>query len=335
MEMTMREIILDFPKQFNINFPEIKKLSAKGGQLIVICGMGGSALAGDLLKIVTDFPIIIRRNYGLPLTLKKENAIVICVSYSGNTEETISSYLESIKNGFLTVAISSGGQLEELSTKNKNPYLKLPSGLPPRSALGYIFTALVKILEKENIIKDGSKNLKSLYKNIKPEKFEGIGQLLAKKLISKIPLIYSSEKYQPLAYNLKIKFNENSKIPAFTNIFPELNHNEILSFQPLSQVNLSHHFQAMAVCKNLSILILRDKEENNIILKRMSLTANMIRNNGFETEIIEMEGNNDLEKIFNTSLMGDWMSYYLALEYGIDPIKTEIIEEFKKELQKN
>lgn len=332
----MREIILDFPNQFSADFPEIKTIKKiKNLKLIIICGMGGSALAGDLLKIVTDFPIIIQRNYGLPapsagpLTSKEKNAIVICVSYSGNTEETISSYQEALKNELFVLSLSSGGKLAELSLKNKTPQVKIPAGLPPRSALGYIFNALVRILEKQNIIIDG---LKNLAKTIKAEKLEGAGKFLAKKLIGKIPIIYSSEKYRALAYNLKTKFNENTKIPAFINTFPELNHNELVGFQPLSEATIHRHLQMLAVCRNLAVLILRDKEENEVILKRMALTAELIKKNGFEVETIEMEGDNDLEKIFNTSLLGDWISYYLALEYDVNPLETEIIEEFKKKL---
>lgn len=352
----MRDQILKFPEQFIADFPEIKKIKKnKDLKLITICGMGGSALAGDLLKIVANFPIIIHRDYALPsqtslpLTLDNKNAMIICISYSGNTEETLSSYQEAIKNNFFTISLSSGGKLFELSSQNKNPHIKIPAGLPPRSAVGYIINALIKILEKQGIIinygsrpagagrgsprQDGAaKNLKNLSTNIKPEKLEGIGQQLAKKLIGNIPLIYSSAKYAPLAYNLKIKFNENSKIPAFVNFFPELNHNEMLSFQPISQTTNNIHFQALAISKNLSILILKDKDEPENILKRIMLTADLIKKNGFEVEFINIEGNNDLEKIFNTSILGDWMSYYLAKEYEIDPIKTEIIEEFKKNL---
>jgi len=319
--INIKKIILDFPSQFNTGAEKAKNISfRKKINRLVFCGMGGSALAPELLKIYffhakINIPVLIWRDYDLPPSIKKED-LIFFISYSGNTEETISGFKKSLNKNLSFLTISSGGQLYNLSKKYKIPHVLIPAGIPPRFSLGYQIGAILKILDNSKII---SFNFNQEIK-INPKKWEKIGQTIALSLKNKIPLIYSSFVNLPLSFIWKIKFNENSKVPAFCNYFPELNHNEMVGFNQMAE--------------KFFLIILVDEKEKKEILKRMNLTAKILRKNNIKTRFIKITGENFLEKIFNNLLLADWTSYYLAQYYNIDPGPVKIVEEFKKLLKK-
>jgi len=186
----MREIILNFPKQFRVGFERVPKLTVKKPiKGVCICGMGGSALPGSILyawintkKI--DLPVIVNRDYSLPHRIKK-GWLVICISYSGNTEETLSCFREALKHKLKLTSIGSGGKLETLSKKHRVPFIKIPSGIPPRTAIGYQFGALVGILQKYGIF--SKKDIQELLalENINAHSLENYGKDLSKKIVKK------------------------------------------------------------------------------------------------------------------------------------------------------
>jgi glucose/mannose-6-phosphate isomerase len=327
----MRKVILDFPKQFEQGLKLAKNVGVKGKfENIIICGMGGSALPANILicwlnELISKSslsipPIYIHRDYNLP-RLAGKKSLIICISYSGNTEETVSVLRQTIKRKLNVVAITTGGKIEKLSKKYNIPWVKIPFGIQPRSATGYIFTSLVKILSNSKIIENKSKEILQLAKDLKKLDQEKKGREIAKKLANKIPLIYASNKFKCLARIWKIKFNENSKIPAFFNYFPELNHNEMAGF---TQINKKNNY--------FYIIILRDKNDCLRNLKRMELFANLVKTKRINVDFINIKEGGILFKIFSTLVLGDWISYYLALEYKIDPAPVKIVEEFKKKL---
>ena len=328
----MRQVILDFPKQFKIGMEAARNIPKSRIphpiSNIVICGMGGSTLPGDILKmtndqlLITKLPILVHRDYGLPKEVNKES-LIICISYSGNTEETLSALRESWKRNLRIVSISSGGKLIEFSKKRKIPFAKIPGGIQPRCALGYQFAGLLKILSSLRIIKNIDRKLLDLEKTLTPKNFEGTGRKLAQRIKGFIPLIYSSTRYQQLARIWKIKFNENSKIPSFFNIFPELNHNEMTGIGECENKELRDKF---------IILILYDKETTSDILKRMKILSQIFRDRGIKTIFIEIKGKNFFEKIFSNLLLADWTSYYLALLQQINPTPVVLVEKFKRKM---
>ena len=332
----MREIILNFPKQFRVGFERVPKLTVKKPiKGVCICGMGGSALPGSILyawintkKI--DLPVIVNRDYSLPHRVKR-GWLVICISYSGNTEETLSCFREALQYKLKLAGIGSGGKLETLSKKHRVPFIKIPSGIPPRTAIGYQFGALVGILQKYRIFsKKDVQELLSL-ENIDAREFENYGKNLSKKLVKKVPIIYASNKFKIAARIWKIAFNENTKIPAFWNYFPELNHNEMTGFTKCKMQN--------AKCKiavqnsKFYFIILKDRNDYKRIKKRMDLTAKILKNQGVKGEIIDIKGKNFLEKVFSSITLALWTSYYLAKIYKIDPVSVRLVEEFKKKLK--
>ena len=318
----MRETILDFPKQFKKGIERAKDIRVEGRfENIIICGMGGSALPADLLVIFVNdlkLPFYIHRSYNLPPQAAKES-LIICISFSGNTEETISAFKEAQERKLKAVAITTGGELAKLAQKYNMPLVSLPSvKIQPQWAIGYLFGALEKVLSNSGVIKDSSGEILKMAENLKPLGLEAQGKSLAKKLVGKIPLVYAPNKFKSLARIWKIKFNENSKTMAFWNYFPEVIHNEIVGYSNL---------------KNFHVIILRDSDDHPKILKAMELTAVLLKKKGIEVDFVEIEGKSILEKLFNNLILSDWVSYYLAKEYKIDPAPVEIVEEFKKKLK--
>ena len=184
-------------------------------------------------------------------------------------------------------------------------------------ALGYQFIALLRLLSNSNVIPDMADEILETAKLLKAEKYENKGKKLAQKLKGAIPLVYTSNGFKALARIWKIKFNENAKTPSFFNYFPELNHNEMVGFTNIPKGSKLH------------ILIIRDQSENPRNIKRMELFAKLIKKNKVNVDFIDLESGNPLFKIFSNTLLGDWTSYYLALEYKTDPTPVEIVEEFK------
>ncbi len=324
----MGSVITDSTEQLKKGLDLAKNVKVNGDiKNVIICGIGGSALPADILQSVvkTLVPTYIQRSYNLP-PVASEQSLVICISYSGNTEETLSVLREAISKKLAIVGICAGGQMEKLCSQNNIPLVKIPSGIQPRCATGYIFSALAKILANHNLIENisgdiikTSDRLASINSLLQKE-----GKKLSKKIVNKIPIVYSSDTFKAVAMIWKIKFNENAKIPAFYNYFPELNHNEMVGYTGLKKLG----------AKNFQVLILQDLQDHQRILKRIKLTADIIKRAGTKVEIINMKEGSRLFKVFSTLLLGDWVSYYTALENNTDPTPVKMVEEFKGMMQK-
>ncbi|KKT29215.1 hypothetical protein A3G55_02610 [Candidatus Giovannonibacteria bacterium RIFCSPLOWO2_12_FULL_44_25] len=340
----MEEAIKNFPKQFGWR-PEIKnKISKIKYNNFIVCGMGGSALAGDLLRVVTQTEfgsVRIWRDYGLPDNINKKT-LIIASSYSGNTEETIDAFLEARRRGLPLAAITTGGKLLELAKKYNIPHIQIPNtNIQPRMATGFMITALMKLMRFEKLSHDAGNLPRSLNINIS----QRAGKALAEKLRGKIPIIYSSAKNFPLAYNWKIKFNETAKIPAFCNVFPELNHNEMSGFDfgKFSErggitppPTTSHYFKGrggggrVTLFPQFHFIFLEDKADDPRIIKRMKITKKLFEARRLEVRDVKLEGKGVLHKIFQNLLIVDWTAFYLAQSYGHDPEQVLMVEELKK-----
>ena len=325
----MEKIISEFPKQFKAGFNIGKKIKIRGDfQGVCICGMGGSALPGSLLlswaKII-KIPIILHRDYGLPLNINKK-WLVLAVSHSGNTEETISATNEAIKKKMRCAIITSGGMLGIMAKKYKIPCAVVPPGMPPRLALGYQFSALVAILSESKLIKCDIKELLTIEENVNVESLKSKGAALAKKIKGKIVTIYTSNKFRALAQIWKTFLNENSKTPAFWDCFPEINHNgEMVGFvkNPLKSPSLKSFYFVTLKSPN-------DRPENK---KRMDLTAEILRAQGIDGKILDLTGKNMLAQIVSSIILANWVSYFLALKYKADPYCAKLIEQFKNKMR--
>lgn len=319
----MKDALLSFPKQFEF-VPVIENPNAfKTMQKFVVCGMGGSQLAADLLKSWNPaLDLVSHKDYGLPSLSDEElrTRLIITSSYSGNTEETLESFAQAVEKKLPVIAISTGGKLLELAKKYSVPYIKLPAaGIQPRCASGFNIKALLKAMGHESALEE----IAGLAHTLNAQDFEEPGQDLAKKLKGFVPVIYASSRNSALAYNWKIKLNETGKTPAFCNVFPELNHNEMNSFD--SGANSTH------VPQKFYFVFLRDAATDHPrTLKRMEVLKKLYEERGFLVSIIELKGQNLFHKLFSAVLLVDWVSYYLAQSYGLDPEQVPMVEEFKK-----
>ncbi|MBI3034731.1 bifunctional phosphoglucose/phosphomannose isomerase [Candidatus Woesearchaeota archaeon] len=315
----MLKVIEDFPQQCRTALELPKGISVSGKiDKIVIAGMGGSAVGGDLLKIYmhsSRIPVFVVRDYKVP-DFVDENTLVFAVSYSGNTEETLSAYEDASKKRAKIVAVTSGGQLGSMAKKS----IKIPSGLQPRAALGYLFFPVLGVLANSGIADVKGREIEEMLDILsKTDDFKAVGERIAKKIGLRTPLIYSSEILSPVAYRWKTQFNENSKVAAFHNSFSEMNHNEIAGYQ---NVNKS----------DFIAIFIRDAKDNERIKKRMDITKEIISSR-VDVEEIFTRGEHLLSRIFSGIYYGDFASYYLALANRVDPTPVSVIENLKKKLK--
>ncbi len=320
----MKEDIYNFPKQL-IFRPEIKN-GDKWGKFknYVLAGMGGSHLAGDILKTIYDENYLhIHSDYGLPSFMAEDTGLVVA-SYSGNTEEVLDVFNKAVLKGIRMVVIAKGGKLLKLAKEKGIPYIQLPEeNMQPRLALGHSFLALCKALGREDIEKN-MENLKEKLEN-KQSLLEEQGKALASRIKNKIPVTYSTQRNYITASIWKINFNETTKIPAFCNFFPELNHNEMTGFDvTLSTKELSG---------KMVFLILKDKEDFSKNRRRAEVLKDILKKRDFEVLEIENESESREEFIFSSILLSSWTSYYLSKIYQTDPDGVPMVEEFKKMIE--
>jgi glucose/mannose-6-phosphate isomerase len=302
---------------------------------IIVAGMGGSAMGGELLKHWlhrdTPIPIEVCRDYVLP-AYADENSLVICISYSGETEETLSAFVDAAKRDCMLVTITSGGHLKTFSQKLGVPHISIRSGLAPRAAIAYIFFPLIVLVEKLHVVKDVNgeveETLRVLQKLSDENKLEARSESnpaknLASAIEGTIPIIYGFRQYEAVAQRLKCQFNENSKIPSKFDVFSELNHNEVVGWEA-----------PRSFTKTFSTLFLRDSLEPPELRTRIELTKEIVRPKVARILEIAAEGRCKLAKMLSTMYVGDFASIYLAVLRGVDPTPTKTIAHLKRELKK-
>jgi glucose/mannose-6-phosphate isomerase len=318
----MRSAILNFAKQFSFE-PKVENAKALGAyDHFIVAGMGGSHLAADLLLMQRpELALKVHADYGLPARMNKD-ALVIASSYSGNTEETLDAYASARKRGLAVAAIAVGGKLLELAKKDGVPYVMLPdTGIQPRSALGFSLIALLAIIgDKKSLRAVGA-----LAKTLDPSEYEPAGKELAAKLRGRVPVIYASSRNAALAYNWKIKFNETGKIPAFLNVLPELNHNEMTGFDVTGGNR--------GLAKSFHFLFLADDADHPRVQKRMEVLQTLYEDRGLPVERIDITDADPWHGAFASLLLADWTALALADAYGLESEQVPMVEEFKKRIK--
>ena len=302
---------------------------------IVVAGMGGSAIGGDVVSVLEkeciDVPFLVCRGYSVPNWVNK-NTLVICSSYSGNTEETLAALDDSMVKGAQVCGITTGGLLaKKLETENKDVVI-IPSGLQPRAAIAFSFVPMIKLLQKigildtkidswlPNVIESISNNreLHCLDSKENPI-FE-----LADQIHNKIPIIYSDNSSMNVAaLRLKGQICENSKMLCYHNDLPELNHNEIVGWE-----NNSTLFD------HLFLIWLTDEADNERVKHRMDITQTILNEKKVDQYVIKMKGNLLQDRFLNMIHYGDWLSYWCAIAHNTDPSPVSNIDRLKKELSK-
>lgn len=300
---------------------------------IVVCGMGGSAAGGDLLGALLGeqggIPLFTCRDYQVPNWVNERTLVFGC-SYSGNTEETLSAVRQCLERGCNLVCVTSGGALGDLAHDRGLPVVRVPSGQPPRTALGYLFVPLASLAVRLNLLpeQDWDELFETLDRCLKDWGVESSSRnnpakRLAVRLYSKIPLVYGLGSWQAIVANRwKSQMNENSKCMAFANAFPELNHNEIVGWT-LSETQASDRW---------AVVILEDGQESARMQARARITRDLVRGKA-ETFTVTARGEGLLARMLSLVYMADFVSLYLAALYGVDPYEIAAIDILKKSLK--
>ena len=280
---------------------------------IIISGMGGSGIGGQILSSIADLEgfakISYWNNYNLP-KWADENCSVICVSYSGNTAETLSVAKDAMKLGCNLEVITTGGKLKDLAEKNDLHITEIKKGHQPRAALPLLLKALICRIGLPNL-EEQINEVSGLSLPLEEAK------RIASQLKGTIPCIYSSDLMNPVAYRWRCQIEENAKQLAFNHQIPEMNHNEIVGWTlPNNQ---------------MSVILIRDNNENAQISNRFEATKNVAWDN---VKIVECtaEGKTPLARIMSMIILGDLVSLELAKLNEVDPTPVEVIENLKKEL---
>ena len=324
--------LIDIPKEINKDSVTIKYTTPKN---VIIIGMGGSAIGGDLLKeFLFDkltIPLDIIRGYEVPRYISQDTLVII-ISYSGNTEETLSGFKESLEKKAMVVCISSNGLLNEICNKLNLPIIAIPKNIQPRASLPFLFFPLLVIMNKLGLTPEFQEEIDetiSLLKKMLPSidintpTEKNLAKQVALKLFNKISLIFSPPRFGSVARRMKCQLNENSKNLAFWNEFSELDHNEVVGWE-----------RKLDIQKEFVLILIRSDLESLSTTNRINITRDLIFS-GKVYEIIELKGKGKgmLPQFFSVILIGDFISYYLAILNQIDPSPVRDISKLKKELK--
>jgi glucose/mannose-6-phosphate isomerase len=300
---------------------------------IVISGMGGSAIAGDLVRgLLADasaYPIIVSKGYALPSFCGPQTTVV-AVSYSGGTEETLAAYEDAAGRGCRTISLSAGGRLQGLAEGRDGVHIALPSDVPmPRAALGYLVGAILGVLGHLDLPDVASQvegtarrvdDLSSRWSGVHPSQTNE-AKALAEWVGDRTPVIWGSEGLmEPVALRWKNQMNENAKLPALWSVLPELDHNEVEGWSP-------------ETAKGFATIALRHPGEHPRVTQRFALTTELATRSGMDVREVHAEGSSPMEWLFSLVLLGDFVSTYLAVLRGVDPTPVPVLSGLKERLR--
>ena len=297
---------------------------------VVVAGMGGSGIAGDFASALggsTGSRIAVHKGYGpVPEWAIRARPLVIAVSYSGNTEETIDFVTSAYETGSPIATITTGGRLSELSAEHSWPTVQVPADLQPRAAIGYLLGAVLGLLHSAGAIDDQRLNLIEAADLAEEATRDGSDDWLqasevAEALSGRIPIVYGGGPISgAAAQRWKTQINENGKLPAWWSVLPELNHNEIVGWETMPQMTAEH----------LAIVPLRDKADHDRVGARYAHTRALTEDAVRWTGPVESQGVSPLARLISLTSVGDLVSWMLAENAGVDPTPVVTIEKLKK-----
>lgn len=320
----MKHIIQSLPQQIKEAAHLAPKRSMRRGTIerVLVCGMGGSGISGEILQVLyPQCPIISNKAYSIPEYIDNQT-LAIVISYSGNTEETLNNYTQLRRRNARIVIISSDGTLMK---KKSDLKIRVPGGLPPRGALGYLFTPLPGILYAYHLIPTDPEraliNCASFLAR-KRKMIEAHARALSVKIVSHLPLIYAnSDAFLPVAKRWQCQFNENAKMLAHVNVFPEMNHNEIVGLGRPRHLN-----------KRIVAVFLNDPRAHKRNRARVVIVKRIISDMFNAVIDVKPQGTSKLQRLFWTIWLGDFVSYYCAVRANVDPLPVARIDYLKRKL---
>jgi glucose/mannose-6-phosphate isomerase len=327
----------DFPGQCQQAWEKIMRFDFpteyKGVDKVIILGMGGSAIGGDVVRRLalaeSKAPVWVHRDYGLPPFLD-DNTLVIASSYSGNTEETISAFTQSLKTRAKKLVLTTGGKLKQLAQGEGIPIFIIDYQAPPRAAFPHSFITLIGIFQKLGLFKDKSAELREGLKILDKLARDLIettplasnpAKQLATKLYRHAVIVYGAELLSEVARRWKTQLNENSKTLAFFELLPELNHNAVVGYGFPPEVK-----------ERVFVVLLRSNLFNPRNQLRYEATAQLLAKAKIKHQMVEGTGASPLAQVMSLILFGDYTSFYLALLNRIDPTPLDSVDFVKKYL---
>ncbi|MBN1446708.1 MAG: bifunctional phosphoglucose/phosphomannose isomerase [Bacteroidetes bacterium] len=334
----MYSVLCDYPQQVRTgmdigNTVNLTAIDARRIRRMVICGMGGSAIGGDVLRVYAEalspIPIVVIRGYGVPAFVG-EDTLVAVLSYSGGTEESLAAYDDARARGAQCLVITSGGTLLVRAESEGVPVALIPGGLAPRCALGYLFFPLLMIAARLDVLDIQQSTLTSLIEMLETATREYADYLdrdnqaivIAEKLVGRLPVLYAAQTgLEAVLVRWRCQIEENAKMLAYSNVFPEMNHNEIVGWE-----------QNPDLLRRIAVLVLHDRDDAPQIRRRISVTLDIIR--PMAADIIEIHAREEsaLARVLGLICLGDWVSFYLAMATGVDPYPIENINRLKAAL---
>jgi len=309
---------------------------ADGLDSIVVLGMGGSGVSGDVIRSVVEprlpVPLSVIKSYGpLPEWIGR-NTLVFAVSYSGSTEETVTAMEEAHERGCRAVVISSGGPLQEMAERYGLAHIQIPPGLQPRASLGYLTLPILGALTQVGLVPDMQDDVNEAVTVLadlqerchrKRSKVENPAKDLASRITGRIPVVYGGYGLgETAAYRFKCDLNEYGKTPAFWNVIPELDHNEIIGWNQLGDVTK----------ESFVLISLRSSDEHERVGLRFEITTRLVQEQFAEVVEVPAEGRSRLSQLLSLILVTQLASIYVGLSYGVDPGPVEVIQKLKAEL---
>ncbi|MGD8395495.1 MAG: bifunctional phosphoglucose/phosphomannose isomerase [Candidatus Eiseniibacteriota bacterium] len=341
----MLDLVAGFPRQCE-EAVQIGQKAAIGTaygpfKAIVLAGMGGSAVAGDLLRCylsrTIDVPIMTVRDYGFPRAVG-QGTLVFCSSYSGDTEETLTLYEEARRRRARVLCITTGGKLAEQCGRDGVPWIRIPEGMPPRSALGYLFLPILVTLWRLGVapprwseLDDVAERLGEANRRCAVEvpAAENVAKQLARQLRNKLVVVHASNEHlEAAAARWKAQMAENAKVLAFHSLYPEMNHNEICGWAGHKTLASASH-----------VITLRDSEDHPRVQRRMEISTELIGRGGAGVSQVWSGSGTPLARMLSLIHLGDFVSVYLAILRRVDPtpvvaigtIKDRLVEDDDKE----
>ncbi|MEX1139804.1 MAG: bifunctional phosphoglucose/phosphomannose isomerase [Bacteroidota bacterium] len=328
----------EFPEQIRdavaIGEKAVIRLNTRGVENIVLTGLGGSAIGGDLLRsYLSDelrVPFIVNRHYFLPEFVSKKSLVIVS-SYSGNTEETIAAHADATKRKARVLCISTNGTVAKSAKKYKQPIIAIPPGLSPRAALGYSFFPLLVTLAKLKFINPKKKDIRETIDRLTanarifsdPDSPDNAPLRLARQLQGKLPVIYSPTDLDAVNVRWRGQIAENAKQLSSGHVLPEMNHNELVGWKVLTDI-----------MKTMGVVFLRDRGTHRRVQIRGDITKQITSRYAASVSEVWSEGTSLLTRMFSLIQVGDWVSYYLAILNNEDPTPVQVIDFLKAELSK-
>ncbi|MFC1893266.1 bifunctional phosphoglucose/phosphomannose isomerase [Chloroflexota bacterium] len=303
---------------------------------MVVLGMGGSAIGGDLVSSLAapegKLPVIVYRDYDLPAFVD-DKTLVIASSYSGMTEEILSSFEQALETKAKKLVITTGGKLRSLAEENGIPVFTFDYRAQPRAALPFGLMPILGFLQQLGFVSDKSQDVvetTQILQELSPRINEGVLQSsnpakqLAQRLFARLPVIYGEGLLAEVAHRWKTQLNENSKAWAFYEVFPELDHNAVVGYQFPEEL-----------AGKMMVVLLRSASPRKRIHLRYQATCQLLDQARVSYQAVDSCGTSPLSQMMSLVLFGDYVSYYLAMLYRIDPSPVKAIDYLKEQLARD